>query len=337
MSKKRKISIVIIITVFVLLIFRANLKDNLVRQFQGPIEGTERIETVENRLSVISKNNHLYTWQWDNLKKWPIVAKPQAAFIIPMTQDQIIYNPSGSNKFLLTDLKAEKELANLFLPYGSECKKLKNTSDNKFGITLFSDKDNLKLAVFDSNFSDLNVMFQKNTEEEKFLLNNFDVSNDILVGVGKKNNAWVFMKDIKNDKIIFEKTFDEYNQFTIVEFSPDGKTIYVAEKMRFILVLNSQTGEVVHIYEMPVYNTPANQKQNISCIAISPDNKVLAVDTEPARKVWFWDIATGKEIGKIYASDLTVSDIAFSPDSKYLATGCLVAPEIKIWKVPQLK
>ena len=88
---------------------------------------------------------------------------------------------------------------------------------------------------------------------------------------------------------------------------------------------------------MPLYNTPAHQKQNICCIAISPDGKILAADTEPARTVWFWDIASGREIGKIYASDLTVADIAFSPDSKYLATGCMVSPEIKIWKVPQLK
>jgi len=53
--------------------------------------------------------------------------------------------------------------------------------------------------------------------------------------------------------------------------------------------------------------------------------------------VWFWDISSGKKIGQISASALTVSDITFSPDSKYLATGCLVSPEIKIWKVPRPK
>jgi WD40 repeat protein len=113
--------------------------------------------------------------------------------------------------------------------------------------------------------------------------------------------------------------------------------LFVSEKVRFIISFDSATGQTIRVFEMPLYNTPAHQKQNICCIAISPDGKILAADTEPARTVWFWDIASGREIGKIYASDLTVADIAFSPDSKYLATGCMVSPEIKIWKVPQPK
>ncbi|MGB8227218.1 MAG: hypothetical protein WCE45_10215, partial [Sedimentisphaerales bacterium] len=120
-------------------------------------------------------------------------------------------------------------------------------------------------------------------------------------------------------------------------FSPDSKTLFVVEKVRYIIALDSATGRTIKVFEMPLYNTPGHQKQNICCIAVSPDGKTLAADTEPARTVWFWDITSGRETGKIPASEFTVSDIAFSPDSKYLATGCMVSPEIKIWKVPQLK
>ncbi|MCE5340996.1 MAG: WD40 repeat domain-containing protein [Planctomycetaceae bacterium] len=337
-NKKRNILIVsIVICVLLFFVYFSNSKSNLIRQLQGPIEGTDNIFAIGNNLSIVSKNNHIYTWQWDNFKKWPVVAKPHAEFVVPLNDNKIVY--AAKSELVLTDLKAEKELASLSLPYGTECKKIAISSNGKFGLLSLSEKDKLKLALFNSEFKELPIVFEKNTTEEKFTLFDYAIDNEgsLIVGAGKKDKAWIFVKDIKNDKILWEKTFDEYGQFTIVEFSSDGKTLYVAEKIRFIIALDAITGNILRVYEMPKYNTPANQKQNISSIKISPDSKILAVDTEPARRVWFWDIATGEKLDNIYASDLTVSDMAFSPDSKYIATGCLVSPEIKIWKVPTLK
>jgi WD40 repeat protein len=347
MSKKHK-NIVVVVAILVgimsIMIF-SSFRSSLVRQLQGPIEGTESIVAVNNKLSVISKDKHIYTWQWKDLAVWPVVAKPQAVIIAPIANDKIIYNSSvGSGKLIITNLKADKELATLSLPFGVECKKIKTSSSGKFGIiSMLSnegvEKDRLKLAVFDSEFKNLSCVFQKDASTEKFLINDFDITDDnsIFAGAGEKDKAWVFAKAIKNEKVLWEKTFGEYGRFTSVKFSPDGKTLFAVEKVRYIISLDSATGSTIKGYEMSTYKTPANQKQNISCIAISPDGKILAADTEPGRIVWFWDIASGNKIGEIYASELTVSGMAFSPDSKYLATGCLVSPEIKIWKVPQLK
>jgi WD40 repeat protein len=346
MSKKNRNIIVAIVCVAILFsAFYASSKSFLVRQLQGPIEGTDNVMTIDGKLSIISKNNHIYTWQWRDLSIWPVVVKLQANAILPIADDKIIYNPSAdSKKLIITNLKADKELASLSLPYEAGCKKIKISSNGKFGIVsvIFNEsaqKNWLKLAAFDSNSKDLSFVFQKDTKAEDFSLSDFAISDDgnLLAGVGRKEKAWIFVKGLKNDKILWEKTFDEYSQFTFLTFSPDGKTLYVTEKVRYIIVLDSATGNTIRVYEIPIYETPSNQKENISCIAISPDGKILAVDTEPARTVWFWDIATGKKIDTICASDLTVSGITFSPDSKYLATGCLVSPEIKIWKVPQLK
>ena len=112
MGKNKKVGIaVIIVIIFIILIFNANSKSNLIRQMQGPIEGTESVLTSGNNLIVISKNNHTFTWQWDNLRKWPMVAKPNAAFITPVFDNKIVYNLSNSGKLILTDLKAEKEIS----------------------------------------------------------------------------------------------------------------------------------------------------------------------------------------------------------------------------------
>jgi WD40 repeat protein len=343
--KRKIISGLIVVFVIFGIMFWSNFNTKSVRQLQGPHEGTDSVITVNDRLSVVSKNNHIYTWQWKDLAIWPVVAKPQAAIIAPVADDKIIYNAStGTRKLIITDLKADKELADLSLPYGVECKKIKASDNGGFiaASVLFDEgpeKNWLKIAVFDSNSKDLSFVFQKDTKVDDFTLYDFAVTNDgrLLAGAGKKDKAWIFATDVKNKNILWEKSFDEYSQFTFLAFSPDGKTLYVSEKVRYIISLDSATGKTIRVYEIPLYNTPAHQKQNISCMAVSPDGKILAADTEPACTVWYWDINTGKKIISFHASEFTVSDIAFSPDSKYLATGCLVLPEIKIWKVPQPK
>ena len=345
-NKNRNIIIAAaLIIVFISLTVFSRLKNPLVRQLQGPTEGTNRILTVGDRLCVVSKENHIYTWQWNDLSIWPVVARPRSQVMTPIAGDKIIYNASaGIGKLIVTDLKADKELTNLSLPYGAECEKIKTSSNGKVITVLVvsregSQKGWSKLGLVDSDLKNVSFVFQKNTDSEGFLLYDFAITNEgnLIAGAGEKNHAWVFITDVKDGNIPWEKTFPEYGQFTSVEFSPDGKTLFVSERVRHILVFDTITGQLVNKFVMDEYRTSTYQKQNICCIAISPDGRTLAADTEPARTVWFWDIKTGKKIASFYVNDLTVSSIAFSPDSKYLATGCLVSPEIKIWKVPQLK
>lgn len=347
MSKKNRNTIIVavVIIILVLLMFYANSNSDLVRRINGPTEGTDSVLTIGDKLQVISKENKVFTWQWNDLKIWPTVAKTQAIVITPYANDKIIYNPSNNSvKLILTNLKADKEISSISLPYSAECKAIKTSQNGKFGILSVDFKEGtqkglLKLGVFNENSKEPSFVFQKDTNTENFAIYDFTITNNgqMLAGAGEKGKAWVFVSDVNSQSILWEKTFDKYGKFTCVEFSPDGKMLFVAEKVRHILTLDAATGELIKEFVMDEYQTPSNQKQNISCIDISPEGKTLAVDTEPAGVVWFWDIASGNKIDEIYASELTVSDIAFSPDSKFLATGCLVSPEIKIWKVPQLK
>jgi len=344
MKNKKILFFVSLVVVFFIVFFVSSLRSDLIRQLQGPIEGTDSVITVDDKLFVVSKRNHIYTWRWGDLSIWPVVAKPITQAVAPIAGDKIIYNSSDDGrKLIITSLKADKELASLFLPYDSECKKIKTSQNGRYGAVsvLFKEgvqKDWFKIGRFDSDLKDISFVFQKNTDTENFLVCDFDITNDgnLLAGAGEKGQAWIFVKDVNTENVLWEKTFNEYNRFTSIRFSPDGKTLFVAEKVRFIVSFDSATGRTIRVFEMPLYRGRAHQKQNISCIAVSPDGRVLAADSEPAGSIWFWDIKTGKEITSFHVSDLTIPSIAFSPDSKYLATGCMVSPEIKIWKVPQL-
>ncbi|MGA2915490.1 MAG: WD40 repeat domain-containing protein [Sedimentisphaerales bacterium] len=335
---------VIIIIVLVLVMVYSNSKNLLVRQLQGPTEGADSILTVDDRLSAVSKNNHIFTWQWNDLSIWPVVAKPDAQLVILVADDKIIYIPSvGYRGLVLSNLKELKQSANLDVPYGAECEKIKSSADGKFGAAsiLFKEgtqKNWLKLAIFDSNLKNMSFVFQRDTSAENFQISDFDVSNDgsLLAGAGKKEKAWIFITDTKNGNILWEKTFEEYNQFTLTRFSSDGKKLFVAEKARNILTFDAPTGQLLNKFVMDEYQTVAHLKQSISCMAVSPDGKVLAANTEPAGTVWLWDVASGRKIGRLpVGGGLIISGIAFSPDSRYLATSCMVSPEIKIWKVPK--
>jgi len=343
--KNRNIIVaVIIIIVLVFVIVYSNFKNALVRQLRGPTEGTGGVITFDGKLAVVSNSNYIYTWQWSDLSIWPLVAKLQAQTAMPLTGDKIVYVPSNNGELILTDLKADKKLASLSFPYEAEGKKIRTSSNGRLGLisVLFKEgakKGWFKLGLFDSELKSLSFVFQKDTDAEDFLLYDFTITNDgnLLAGAGEKGQAWIFVIDVNNGNVLWEKTFNEYGRFTSVRFSPDGRTLFVSEKIRHIIALDSATGKTIRVFEMPLYSARGYQKQNISSIAISPNGRVLAADSEPAGTVWFWDIKTGREIASFHVGDLTISSITFSPDSKYLATGCMVSPEIKIWKVPQLK
>ncbi len=341
MSRNIIVAVIIIIVLILIMVYSSS-KNPFVRQLRGPTEGTDSVVTADGRLSIVSKSNHIYTWQWNDLSIWPVVARPASQAVSLIADDRIIYVASGEiGKLIIANLKTDKELASLSLPYDAECRKIKTSQNGKFGVlsTLFKEgvqKGWLKLAVFDSELKGLSFAFQKNTAEN-FLVYDFDITDDggFLAGAGEKGRAWIFVTDVNNGNILWEKIFDEYDRFTSVEFSPDCRTLFVAERVRHILAFDTATGQLLNKFVMDEYQTPVHLKQNVSCIAISPDGKVLAADTEPAGVVWFWDITSGKEIGRLsVGSSRVVSGIAFSPDSKYLAIGYMVRPEITIWKVP---
>jgi WD40 repeat protein len=228
------------------------------------------------------------------------------------------------------------------LPYGAECKTIKTSSNGKFGAVSVSFKEGMqkgwfKLAVFDPNLKALSFVFQKDTDAKDFILYDFSITNDgnFLAGAGKKNHAWVFVVDVKNEKIVWEKTFDKYDEFPNVIFSIDGKTIYASNSDRFVCVFETATGNLIRSLEMKKYPTSSTQLQTISCVAVSPDGRIYAAASQPSAQVYLWDTKTGKELCVINAKREIPSGLAFSPDSSLLAVSDLVRSSINVFQIPE--
>src|SRR5262249_37977127 len=114
----------------------------------------------------------------------------------------------------------------------------------------------------------------------------------------------------------------------IMAFLPDGKTLAVAAGGTLRRWDVGSSRERRHFTTHPqhgVFPTP------ITCLAVSPDGKLLAVGCEDgiAR---LWEVDTGKELRQFEEKNASVEKLAFSPDGKRLAAGGHERP-VRVWDV----
>ena len=114
-------------------------------------------------------------------------------------------------------------------------------------------------------------------------------------------------------KLVAETKFEIKHHIRCMAFSPDGKTLAVAE-------------DDVHLYDVsgdapkPIGVLKTRVGFGVRSVAFSPDGKRLACGGAD-NSVRIWDVGAQKElfVNKDHRGD--VRSIAFSPDGKILATG----------------
>jgi RNA polymerase sigma factor (sigma-70 family) len=123
-------------------------------------------------------------------------------------------------------------------------------------------------------------------------------------------------------------------------FSPDGRML-AASSLRDNKVRLWDVASGKEVGQLSAYNQRKGEQtqtaQRLGCsLAFSPDGRMLATaaqgkncDGVPDREVRLWEVASGKEVGRLIGHQAPVRAVAFSPDGKTLATGsddltCLV-------------
>jgi WD40 repeat protein len=110
-----------------------------------------------------------------------------------------------------------------------------------------------------------------------------------------------------------------------VRFSPEGKS------------LASVGINGISVHDVADGGRAMNPKWNkagaASCVAFSPDAKVLATGrSDDSHTIDFWDAATGKEQPGLPSHTRAVSCVAFSPDGEVLASGS-ADWTVRLWNV----
>jgi hypothetical protein len=113
------------------------------------------------------------------------------------------------------------------------------------------------------------------------------------------------------------------NQHEQATFSPDGKVLVVQHTDSVLRLWDATTGKLIRSLSK-TKDIPFPDRR-----AFSPDGRVLAIasNSSESRTLYLWDIAKGKEIGRLaWHEKARPSCLVYSPDGKYLMVAC-GAPE----------
>lgn len=113
-----------------------------------------------------------------------------------------------------------------------------------------------------------------------------------------------------------------------VSFSPD-MTHMVSRSDRTIRVFDIQSGSTVKL----LHKIAAADNRQMSSVAISPNNMVIAWAQRPDNAIHLWDVNTGTELPVAFRGHTdSVNAIKFSPDGTRIASGSNNAI-ICVWEV----
>jgi hypothetical protein len=343
---KNSSSAVFLIAVFVavaILMFIASMHSGNAQKISIPLNnGIVSLLTHNNILAAISNDNKIYTLNWADLsKKYReyAVESSEVAFAAPDTIVSVRRTNPDCVVIAGFDANSESKKIPLLLP-ANTAHLGTNQGGNKIILLLErGGKNGDERTTYDL----LEVLSDREQAQlitaitsEKSRLEHFSVSDDgrYVIVTGEKNeHGWMFLANINEKKIVWQKELPDFKKLYKGIFSKDGELIYLRGSDSTLTLVKTSSGEIIDHWPTKE-NAYTYRTQQTQTVVISKDGGLVAAVV--GGSIFTWDTKTHKKYDITGASHKVLSSIVFSPDGKFIATSDMrQSGDIKIVRMPQ--
>ena len=340
-KKGRQVSLFFLVFAVILIVmFVASGRSRLVEELAAPSKGVISLHSYGRELIAVSKDSEIHSWRWDDLRAPRRICTLNGDEVVVMANNRVLLAGSGeAEAIVVSDLSSGKELRRMRFGSGKRLQQLRSSVGGQCAVAAFSCGDSatsgFELWFIDSELESI-VQVGEEIAEEGFELKDVGIGDDgsFIAAVGVKDGGWILGVDRKSGLVTWRGGVEDSASLSVVMFSPEGAVIYASGLGRYVYAVDAANGEIVRRFEMDEYATPELDPQRVSCMAVSSDGKLLAAATEPASKLYAWEVASGSRVVVTGTGQYTISGIAFSPDGSLAATADYISMRaIKVWKV----
>ncbi len=346
-TKNKKSPILLFVGAFVIIIivmFIANQSKDVKVALEMPFnEGIRSLSSYNNKLLAVASDGKTFLWDWDKLDKKPEIGSAASEQAYLLDPDVVALLKKGRlTSLVVSNFQGDRiEKSILLDSKGSRVFLIVNR--NQSALVAITAKTSDPEGRVDYQFLNIDLKRKKTSnitgitdKTADIQLVDFAVSNDgdLFAAAGKKDHrARLVLVDIKQRRMLWDKTYDNPNRFGSVIFSFDSKTIFAGGGDGAVYWFRTSDGKLVDQFRFKGEPQIAHKTSSAQHMTISHDSSLLAFVY--GFKMYIFECKTKKEIFSRRPGHLLPGPLAFSPALSLIAASDLrQGGKLNIFPVP---
>ena len=335
------IFLIVVFAAVIILMFIASMRSQNVQKISIPLNnGIVALSTHNNLLVAISNDNKIYVWNWADLSKKYSEYAVESGEVTFAAPDAIVsVKQTNPDCLVVSGFDANSESKKIPLLRTANAAHLNANLDGSKIILLLERGDDQRVTyeLFEVELNTKAVRLITSIPSEQGRVEHFSVSNDgrYVVAVGeKKEHGWLFVVDTKEKEIVWQKELPDLKKLYKGVFSNDGEIIYIRGSDSMLILVKTNSGDVVDRWLPTEENKGTSRARPIQTVVISNDGGLVAAVV--GNGIFAWDTKTRKKYNITGAGQKVFSSMVFSPDGRFVATSDMrQGGDIKIIRTPR--